>query len=382
MSSRTASEHAGPRALDELKAETQARAERNGYPLIGLHPNDVREALDGIKTLDRDEWANSWMSIGDRYFERAEASEHQDPSTAAVAFLDAWRLYAFGRWPVPNSARKRISAERALEAFRRYALLLDPPVEAVRIPFNRSEIVGYLRLPAGVRPAPVVLIISGLDSRKEDLAERFSWLLSKGIGFFALDAPGTGEAPLPASPEADQIYRLALDYLANRGDVDPGRMAVFGSSFGAYWAVKLAATACDRLIGVVAQSPGIHAAFQFPHLQRTLSNREYLFDLVPAQMSVFSSTTTVEELARQRATLSLSTQGLLETRMAPMLVIAGARDTQTPIDDIELLLRSGTTPKEAWINPRGGHMGREPQGWTDLEIFRRVTVPWLVRVLQ
>jgi esterase FrsA len=68
--------------------------------------------------------------------------------------------------------------------------------------------------------------------------------------------------------------------------------------------------------------------------------------------------------------------------MAPMLVIAGARDTQTPIEDIELLLRNGQTPKEAWINPRGGHMGREPQGWTDLEIFRRVTAPWLVRALR
>jgi len=33
---------APPRTLDELKAETQARADRNAYPLIGLKPDDVR----------------------------------------------------------------------------------------------------------------------------------------------------------------------------------------------------------------------------------------------------------------------------------------------------------------------------------------------------
>ena len=49
------------------------------------------------------------------------------------------------------------------------------------------------------------------------------------------------------------------------------------------------------------------------------------------------------------------------------------------MSDIELLLRSGDVPKEAWINPSGGHMGRELKGWTDPVIFRDVTLPWLLR---
>ena|SRR5262245_9272812 len=47
------------RTLDELKAETQARADRNGYPLTGLKPADVRQALSNIHSLDRDEWARA-----------------------------------------------------------------------------------------------------------------------------------------------------------------------------------------------------------------------------------------------------------------------------------------------------------------------------------
>ena len=65
-----------------------------------------------------------------------------------------------------------------------------------------------------------------------------------------------------------------------------------------------------------------------------------------------------------------------------MLVVTGARDTQVPISDIELLMRSGDVPKEAWINPRGGHLGREAQGWTDPVIFSKVIIPWELRMIQ
>ena len=65
-----------------------------------------------------------------------------------------------------------------------------------------------------------------------------------------------------------------------------------------------------------------------------------------------------------------------------MLVIAGVNDTQVPISDIDMLLHSGDVPKDAWINPRGGHLGRERTGWTDPVIFRNVIVPWEIRVLQ
>jgi len=45
-------------------------------------------------------------------------------------------------------------------------------------------------------------------------------------------------------------------------------------------------------------------------------------------------------------------------------------------------LRSGDVPKEAWINPRGGHLGREPRGWTDPAIFSKVIVPWELRLIE
>jgi len=99
-------------------------------------------------------------------------------------------------------------------------------------------------------------------------------------------------------------------------------------------------------------------------------------------MSVCADVATLDDLRTARAQASLKTQGILGRPMAPMLVIGGVHDTQVPIADIDLLLHSGETPKEAWINPAGGHMGREPKGWTDPAIFKRVTMPWLLRALE
>ena len=57
--------HAQPagRTLEELKAEAQVRADRNAYPLIGLKPDEVREALARLHSLDRDEWAAAFFGV-------------------------------------------------------------------------------------------------------------------------------------------------------------------------------------------------------------------------------------------------------------------------------------------------------------------------------
>jgi hypothetical protein len=104
------------RTLEELKAEALARADRNAYPLIGLKPGEVREALERLTSLDRDEWAASWSRIGDRYLAKGSAEVATAPKQADADFLQAWLYYSFARWPVPNSPGKQRAYEKALEA--------------------------------------------------------------------------------------------------------------------------------------------------------------------------------------------------------------------------------------------------------------------------
>lgn len=374
----------GERTLEEVKAEAITRAENGSYPLIGLDPADVREAFASIHKMDNDEWAAAFMNVADRYLAQAKALETSDPRKAREAYVRAWRLYSFGRWPVPASEGKKLCYKKALEAFLASAKFLDPPLEVVRIPFEGSEIVAYLRLPNHPKGAvPILLAISGLDSRKEDMATNYGAILQYGIGFLAIDSPGTGQAPIKASSNSERMFSRAIDYLQTRPEVDKSRIAVVGQSFGAYWATKLAIEEHDRLKAVVAQSPPVDAAFQKEFiLSKLKGNREYLFGMASAMEAILENAKTVDELAQTFPTLSLVTQGLIGKPTSHMLIIAGVLDTQVPVSDAYLLLGNGDVPKEAWINPRGGHLGRQVKSYPDPVILRTVIVPWLARNLE
>jgi esterase FrsA len=374
----------GERTLDEVKEEALKRAENGMYPMIGLDPADVREALDSIHKMDNDEWAAAFMHVADRYMAEGKALESHDPTKASAAYIRAWRLYSFGRWPVPSSEGKKLAFAKALEAFRAAAKFLDPPLEVVRIPFEGKEIIGYLRLPKNAKgPVPVLLAISGLDSRKEDMATNYGAILQYGIGFLALDSPGTGQAPIPAGETSERMFSRAIDYLLTRPEVDKTRIAAVGQSFGGYWATKLAIVEHDRLKAVVAQSPAVDATFQKDFLlSRLRGNREYLFGMASAMEAILPDAHSPEDVVAQFPKLSLVTQGLIGKPTAPMLIIAGALDTQVPVADAYLLLSNGDVPKEAWINPKGGHLGRQLKVYPDPVILRTVIVPWLVRKLE
>ena len=377
--SETVSAQTADRTIDEIKTETLARAQTGAYPVLGIQPVDASDALGSIRTRDPDEWAAAWSAVADGYMAKAKAAS--DPKEADANFVRAWRLYYFGQWPAPTSAGKQAAYQRAIDAYLQHARFFDPPLEVVRIPFEGKEIVGYLRLPANAkRPVPLALAISGLDSRKETVAETYAAALSEGIGFFAVDSPGTGQAPRKADETSDQTYSRVLDYLATRPEIDKNRILVHGQSFGAYWAAKLAHTEAKRLAGAVTQSPPIHRTFQPDFFRSRMYTREYLFDLLPASLFVYGLKS-ADELIAFLPKMSLQAQDLLGKPTAPILVVGGTRDTQVPIDDLELLINSGSGPREAWINPAGGHMGRTAGTWPDPVIFRQVILPWEVRRL-
>jgi len=371
------------RTIDEIKVEAIHRAEVGQYPLIGLDPADIKEAFNSIHTRDKDEWAAAFMGVADRYMNEAKALEKTDPTKANADYIRAWRLYSFGRWPIPASPGKQRSYEKAIEAFLAHARFWDPPLEIVRIPFEGKEIIGYLRLPKNTNgPVPLVLAVNGLDSRKEDLSESFSAILPFGIGFLAVDGPGTGQNPIKVSENAERVLSRVLDYIATRPEIDKNRVAMHGVSWGAYWATKMAIVEHARLRGASAQSPPTDRFFQKDFLMNSLiGNREYLFDQVPALMAIFDNVKTSDELTEELPKMSLVKQGLLGKPMSPMLILAGVNDTQVPIDDIYLLLNKGDVPKTAWINPQGGHLGRQVGVWPDPRIFKEVIIPWLVRTL-
>ena len=372
------------RNINEIKEEALYRAENGGaYPLIGLDLQDVKEALGQIKTSNPDEWAQAWGSVADKYMQQAKNA--QSPEQASILYKKAWRLYFFGQWPAPTSKGKMESYNKALDAYLQYSKNMDPPLQVIKIPFEGKELVAYLRLPkdaSPLKPVPMIYAVSGLDSRKETVADSYAQILKHGIGIFVIDSPGTGQAPIKVSPTAERMLSAGLDYLVKRPEVDSKRIIFSGVSFGAYWGTKMAIIEKDRLLGSVAQSPPVHDTFQSKFVEKKLSTPEYLFDYLPATINVYEGVSNLDQLLAYVPKMSLKEQNLLNRPTSPMLILAGVNDTQVLLSDIKMLMEAGDVPKDFWINPKGGHLGREVKGWTDANIFSKVIIPWELRLLE
>lgn len=378
-----AADHVTTRTLAQLKEEVIKRAsEVPPRSLVdGMTLPDVREALSHVNSLDRDEWARAWMLIGDRYLASGRKAEQAGNIAEARAdFLRAYRYFKFGHYPTDNSPDKKRSYAKGIEAFLAYGRYLDPPLEVVKIPYEGKEIVGYLRLPKAVRPAPLVYFVTALDSRKEEWAERNQDYLDRGAAIFVTDMPGTGQAPILGSETAERMFSRVLDYFATRPEIDSSRQGFYGGSWSGYWATKMAVVEKARLKAVVAQGLPVHHYFM-PEWQKVAVNTpEYLMDLFPARASVYG-VETMEQFLAFGPRMSLKNQGVLEREAAPILLINGAGDTQVPIDDLYLTFTTlKGSVKEAWVNPKGFHMGRSAD-WPVQRIRTEVIVPWMTKQL-
>jgi esterase FrsA len=369
----------GGRTLEELKHEVLRRVERGLTPVGGIRMEDAKAALANIDSLSREQWAQAWSAVAEKHYDRAQTLAGKDAAKAAQSYWTAWRLHHFARWPTENTPAKRHAKERALVAFRKYCELLEPAIDVVRIPFEGKEIVAYLRLPEGVRPAPLVFGISGLDSRKEDVVAHTDSYLKQGLGIIAVDMPGTGEAPITAArPDSDRMFSAVIDYLQARTDVDAKRIVVQGRSFSGHWAAKLAYTERARVQGCVVHGGGVHKSFQRAWAEPALKTGEYLYDYLEARRGMVGATDE-EDLYRKIAGFSLVEQGLVDQPSAPMLVVNGWLDSQTTCEDVFVLLQHGDA-KDAWVNPKGRHMGRSPE-WPGARIQEEVLMPWMLRRL-
>ena len=372
------------RTIEQLKQEIIDRAERRPQrsPANGIDAADVKEAVANIKTLDRDEWARGFIGVADKYMQKGKAADAANDVAAAKAnYLKAFRIYKVGHYPTDNSPEKKKAYANSIEAFLGYAKFWTPKLEVIRIPFEGKEIVGYLRMPKVDGKAPLVFISTALDGRKEESIERNDELLNAGVAVFAVDMPGTGQAPIKGDVDSERMFIAALDYLVKRPDIDGARLAYYGGSWSGYWATKMAIVARDRFKGVVAQGLPVHYYFQ-PEWQKVAVNTpEYLMDLLPARSMVYQ-VEGLEAFLDYGPKMSLKALGLLDKPSAPMLLINGWKDSQVPIAD--LFLVASTVPggiKETWVNPTGGHMGAD-QTWGSDRIRREITTPWLIKMLK
>jgi esterase FrsA len=355
-------------ALADGKQWLLARLERGAHPLDGLDPASARATIDALTGLDPEAWTAAWGGLADEFAERARAAP--EAAEQRELWFQAYRAAFMGRYPVPNHPRKEEQYARAREYFLEATALEDPPLEVVEIPFEDSELRFYVTRPAtGVERPPVAMVWAGIDTWKEEMHARLGALLrSRGLAVLLVDMPGVGESPVLAGRDAERQWTPIFDWLAARDELDAGRCAAIGGSFGGYWAMKLAYTHRDRLACAVNWGGGVHITFTPEWQERSRNASSYLMDLMNARARIFGGETFEDYVARCQE-LSLLDQGLLDQPSAPILLVNGRNDVQNSIDDIYLSLDHGD-PKAARVFD-GGHMGEGPVAPTIVEWVSR-----------
>ena len=115
----------------------------------------------------------------------------------------------------PATRRSRITARRSPAWIRRPSG--SPSLMRDRLP-------GYLRVPAASARPPVVLIVCGLDSVKEEMNAFEPLFHRRGMATLTFDGPGQGESEaLPIEPHFEKVVAAALDWLASTATMSTAR---------------------------------------------------------------------------------------------------------------------------------------------------------------
>lgn len=240
---------------------------------------------------------------------RVSAADHYRRASA----LWHWSAHLARR----GSADMETARRQRVDLYQRAAAYMDPPVTRLEIPYAGKLLPGYLHMPRGVERPPVVIMVDGADSVKEEYHNWAQEFVRRGCAVVTFDGPGQGESqsrgiwmvPL----EYHKAVTAVVDGLEQRSDVDAGRVGAWGSSMGGFL-VSVAAAHEHRLKAVVC----LGGFYDF---------RDFPFWYVSIQLNV-QEALNLPTLAETRRYVAdhCNLQGLNSRIRAPYLVIHGARD--------------------------------------------------------
>jgi pimeloyl-ACP methyl ester carboxylesterase len=326
-------------------ARVQAAIEHWASRLIqnGVDYNDFVRTTDRIEAWEQ--WLPEWTRTADEHEEYALESEHAGRvRTAGEAWLRAAVCRHFGKfvWTL-DSALAAEATHRSVEAMRRAHRHLDPSAERIEAPLDGARVVANLRRPPGARRPPLVVLIPGLDSTKEEFFFLETAYLSRGMATLSVDGPGQGETglDLPIRPDFEAGVAPLLDAVARRADIDHDRTGAMGVSLGGYYAPRVAAF--DHRIKAMV---GLSGPFCFGETW------EGLPPMTRQTFAVKAGASTDEE-ARERA-MAFDLSGVCERIEVPALYVTGELDRLIPPQQTER--QAKRTPGGEFVcYPDGNH---------------------------
>jgi 2,6-dihydroxypseudooxynicotine hydrolase len=319
-------------------ARVQAAIDNWGSRLIanGVDFNDFRRVTGSLERWD--DWLDAWAATAAGHRQDGErAREAGHGLSAGEAFARAATAYHFAKFVwVLDVERNRWATEQAVAALAAAHAHLDPTFERIEVPLDGASVVGNLRRPDGDGRPPLVVLIPGLDSTKEEFLVWENVFLARGMATLSMDGPGQGESgfALDIRPDYEVAVAALLDALDGRPDLDQERIGAAGVSMGGYYAPR--AAAFEPRIKAVA---GISGPFDMS------ANWDNLPSLTRETLQHHTGASSEDEARGRAAELNLA--GVAERITQPALIITGKRDRLIPWQDTKRI--ADAIPDAEWV---------------------------------
>ncbi|HJT55412.1 MAG TPA: alpha/beta hydrolase [Ktedonobacteraceae bacterium] len=293
-----------------------------------------------------DDWCQTWSECGamhEQLGDSAEAAQHFE--SAACHYVHAALAYHFGKFLFACYPRElRAAHDRTVSAYQRALPFLDFPGERVAIPYEGgARLYGILRTPHRRYDwCPVVILVPGLDSVKEELHQAGNDLLQRDMAVLAIDGPGQGEMEFeyPMRHDYEAVIRHAIDYLETRPELDAGRVGLLGIGLGGYYALR--STAYEpRVKATIAVAPVYDLVGDFDRLPRLIRD---------AFIARSGSTSVFQALAKLE---SFHLAGVMNKVRCPLLIIVGRTGDPAPAEDAAYLTEEAGEAAALWLFEEG-----------------------------
>jgi esterase/lipase len=217
-----------------------------------------------IKDGDIISWANTWQQLGEKMESSADKScEGGHKVSAREMYWRAFSYYWAAERALPRPEAFNIWL-RARQCFQKAAVLFDPPIKTLEIPFENGVLTGYFVRPvhSNGNPLPTIIMIGGAETTAEGLwAFAGEAAQKRNYNTLLIDLPGQGGAVrlhgLTFRPDTEVPVAVIMDVLLQRNDVDPERIAIHGLSAGGYFAPR-AAVYEHRIKACIANCPFVN----------------------------------------------------------------------------------------------------------------------------
>jgi 2,6-dihydroxypseudooxynicotine hydrolase len=344
--------------------ERVAAAIKNWAPRFTSQGVDYNDFFRTTARIEKwEDWCKEWVAAGDMHKELAAMAEQQGAQVSAgEAYIAAALCYHFGKFLFQDFHDEYLSAgSQSIGAFSKGLKMLDPTGERVEIPLDEMRMVGTLRRPADLSRPPLVLLLAGLDSTKEEFFYWENVFLKRGLATFSLDGPGQGECGYDSSIRADYEAAVCavLDVLTGRDDIDAGRIGLAGVSLGGYYAPRAAAFE-PRVKAAVGNCGPWNFAECWPALP----------GLTRAAFQHHSGAKDEADAVVKAGQLSLD--GAAQKIKQPLLIIHGKLDRIIPVEQGYKIVQAVGPHAELAVFENGNHVCNNIP-----YIYRPLTADWL-----